>query len=45
VKKKVTNVAKRSIEKHKIKRLLCESKREFKDNIKVDITEIGCGEL
>ena len=35
----------RSIEKHKGKRVLCEPKRGCKDNIKVNITEIGCGEL
>lgn len=35
----------RSIEKHKGKLVLCETKRGFKDNIEVDITEIGCGEF
>lgn len=40
VKKEVTDVAKRPIEKHKGKRLLCEPKRGFEDNIKVDIKEI-----
>ena len=43
--KDVTNVVKRSIEKHKGTGLLCEPKRGFKDNIKIDITEIECGEL
>ena len=39
----MTYVAKTSIEKQKGKRSFCTPKRGCKDNIKVDITEIGCG--